>query len=323
MRSPVTYYGGKTGMAKAIVAPMPAHRCYLEPFFGSGAVLFAKSRCTHEIVNDIDSAVVTFFRVLRDRLPELEAACALTPYARDEWRLADCDEPGLDDIEKARRWWTRVNQSFAKTAGHRTGWSISTARTQAPPWSTIGRLGRFEAAAERLTGVTIDNRDAATLIDSAATADTVIYADPPYLQSTRRSDRTAEYSDYRHELDDDGHERLAEVLNRTPAKVILSGYPSPVYDSLYAGWATVDRAVTVASSNAATVTRGSRTERLWLNFDPPNQLEFDMPPIHLVREAGDNRSICGIKNPNPVMVDRARPNLSPNFTVCPNCKAAA
>ena len=62
MRAPFAYYGGKMGMAKLIVSLMPEHRVYIEPFFGSGAVFFAKPPVMHEIVNDLDDAVVAFLQ---------------------------------------------------------------------------------------------------------------------------------------------------------------------------------------------------------------------------------------------------------------------
>lgn len=89
MRPPFTYYGGKIGLAERIVDLMPRHRVYVEPFAGSLAVLFAKPPCVHEIVNDLDGAIVNFWRVLRDKREQLEHACALTPYARAEWLSCD------------------------------------------------------------------------------------------------------------------------------------------------------------------------------------------------------------------------------------------
>ena len=253
-------------MAPRIVDLMPPHRVYIEPFFGSGAVFFAKRPAVHEIVNDLDGAVVAFFRCLRDRTEELEAVCMLTPYARAEFEGADIDAVD-DELEKARRFWVRINQSFAKTAGRQTGWSVTTARTQATAASVWSRIGRFGACAQRLMGVSIECCDAADLIDRMATPDAVVYADPPYLAATRvsRQDRQRP-EDYRCDMgSEDEHRRLAESLHATPATVILSGYPGGLYDELYGDWWSMDVNVTAHSSNAVTAGRTARVERLWSN----------------------------------------------------------
>jgi DNA adenine methylase len=267
MKACFAYYGGKSGMAPLIVSLLPPHRVYMEPFAGSLAVLFAKEPSQHEIVNDLDGAVVAFFRMLRDRPDDLERACRLTPYARLEYQIADLSASGLSDLELARRFWVRVNQSFAKSHGGRTGWSVTTARNQSTTNSVLGRLDRFQACAERLMSVVIESYDASELIDRLATPDTSIYADPPYLGSGRSGSRqTGGYTDYAQDMSDpQSHERLAEALHRTPAAVILSGYPTPLYETLYGDWDYLDISVHVHSSNAVAVERGERTERLWSN----------------------------------------------------------
>ena len=67
MRTPLTYYGGKQKLARQIVALMPAHRVYLEPFAGGAAVLFAKPRAERETLNDLDGDIVRFWRAVRER----------------------------------------------------------------------------------------------------------------------------------------------------------------------------------------------------------------------------------------------------------------
>lgn len=279
MRPPFAYYGGKTGMASRITALLPPHRVYLEPFFGSGAVLFAKTPAAIEIVNDLDHSVVTFFRVLRERPDELEMACRLTPYARAEYGLAVLGGE-LPDLERARRFWVRVNQSFAKTAGRQTGFSVTTRRTVSPAACTWQRIGRFAAVAERLQRVIFECCDAAVLIERMATDDTVVYADPPYLGETRASRERSRPSDYRCDMGrSEDHERLAEVLCVTPATVVLSGYPSALYDRLYADWWRIEVPVRVHSSNAASVGRAERVEVLWSNrpLGSSGQFEFTTP----------------------------------------------
>lgn len=267
MKAPICYFGGKTGLASRLAEMMPPHRVYIEPFFGSGAVLFAKRPAVHEIVNDLDGAVVAFFRCLRERPDDLARVCALSPHARDEFDAADPDAPGLDDLEVARRWWVRVNQSFAKSAGRKSGWSVTTARTQSVPASMLGRIDRFAACADRLARVTIENCDAVDLVDRLATADSVIYADPPYLAESRVM-RHGNAGDYRVDMGTpEAHRRLAEALHATDATVMLSGYHSPLYDELYGDWHVTEWKVHSHSLNAVTHTRSDRVEVLWSNRD--------------------------------------------------------
>jgi DNA adenine methylase len=86
----------------------------------------------------------------------------------------------------------------------------------------------------------------------------LIYADPPYLLSTRTSLKR-----YRHDFTEADHLKLAAALSRLAGEgvaIILSGYPSALYDALYAGWNTRE---------LQAMTRGGpRTEKLWYNFEP-------------------------------------------------------
>lgn len=269
MKAPFAYYGGKMGLAREIVSLLPDHDVYLEPFFGSGAVLFAKRPAKVEVVNDLDGGAVAFFRMLRARCEDLERVCALTPHARAEFDAALA--PADDELERARRFWARVNQSFAKTAGPGTGWSVTASRSESVPQSIRGRLGRFQACAERLMDVSIESCDGVGLITRLARPGTVVYADPPYPyearsgRSGRRTDPDA-FSDYGTDMGgEEDHRRLAEVLHSTPATVFLSGYDCPLYAELYGDWDRAEFATTAHSSNAITSSRGRRTEVVWTN----------------------------------------------------------
>lgn len=282
VKPPFAYYGGKMMLADRIVALMPDHRVYLEPFFGSGAVLFAKPPSSIEVVNDLNDMLVTFWRVLRERPDELRAVCALTPHSRVEYQRScdDCDLGEVDDLEVARRWWVRVNQGFAKSGAANSGWSVTTARSHSIPSTIMSRLGRFGPAVERLANVSIESGDAVDLIERLATDDTLIYLDPPYAAETRVGRKhlsDGSRSDYVCDMMGEAeHRRLGEVVNATSAKVVLSGYPSAMYDEMFADWNQTRFDVTSFSSNARTSKRGSRVEVCWTNFDPPAQMSFDL-----------------------------------------------
>jgi hypothetical protein len=103
--------------------------------------------------------------------------------------------------------------------------------------------------------------------DYAAAGKTLIYCDPPYMHSTRTSNAR-----YQHELTDDEHRELLEILKQVPAFVILSGYRNEIYDTTLAGWWSMD---------FQAMTRGGvRTETVWCNFEPGK--------VHYHRYAGKN-----------------------------------
>lgn len=267
MKPAYGYYGGKQRLAARIVQLMPEHDIYLEPFFGSGAVFFAKTPSRHEVINDLSDNVVTFLRVLRDRPDDLQRVCELTPHARTEYARADLRDPTIDDLERARRFWVRVNQGFGRLVNDRTGWSLNPTKTTSTPATIANRVNRYHALSRRLMTASIECCDAPELIERIATPTTLIYADPPYLDDTRATAA----NDYEIDMSTaDEHCRLAETLNATSAKVILSGYPSPLYSRLYAGWRYQDIDATRWSSRAAT----AKTERLWFNFEPAAQLSL-------------------------------------------------
>jgi DNA adenine methylase len=81
----------------------------------------------------------------------------------------------------------------------------------------------------------------------------LIYSDPPYLMCSRSSGRR-----YRFDYDEQDHVQLLEVLKRLPCQVIVSGYPSALYDELLVGWRSVELQVMNQG--------GVRTEKLWFNF---------------------------------------------------------
>ncbi len=68
------------------------------------------------------------------------------------------------------------------------------------------------------------------------------------------------------------HRELAEALRTTPAAVVLSGYPSPLYEELYGDWHRVERRVVVSTSNHYGGTTRWATEALWSNRPLAEQL---------------------------------------------------
>lgn len=247
------WHGGKWILADWIISHLPRHRVYVEPFGGAASVLLRKPRSYAEVYNDLDGEVVNLFRVARDRGDELRRALELTPFSRDEF--AASYTATADPLEQARRTVARSFMGFGSNSHNRpTGFRANSNRsgtTPAQDWRNYP--GAFAALVERLRGVVIENREAAEVMAAHDGDETVHYVDPPYVAATR--DRGG---DYRHEMTDADHDSLSATLHKLRGAVVLSGYRSALYDSLYAGWRRVERK---AHADGAL----DRVECLWLS----------------------------------------------------------
>jgi DNA adenine methylase len=114
---------------------------------------------------------------------------------------------------------------------------------------------------ERLRTVQILHRPALEVIRNWDSADTLVYCDPPYLLETRSPGSRDVYGV---EMSEQDHRDLAGVLRACQCKVVLSGYPSALYDVLYTGWRTVS--FDMANHAAGAPTKNHEIERLWLNW---------------------------------------------------------
>lgn len=112
------------------------------------------------------------------------------------------------------------------------------------------------AFTHQLSHVNLVSRDAVEylrMFDFSSAGRVLIYADPPYLPETRTSRNR-----YRYEYTTDDHRALIATLRRVPASVMISSYPSALYDDLLHDWRAIEFQV---------MTRGGvRTEKLWMNY---------------------------------------------------------
>lgn len=257
MRTLLNYPGAKWGMAKMICNLMPPHRSYLEPFFGSGAVLFNKVPSAIETINDVDGDIVNFFTVLRENPDELIRQIMFTPYSREVFEDAH-ENRGITDMDKAFRFAIRSKMGHGFKTYQKTGFKIDVyARENSYAVKCWNRMPRdLQEAAERLKGVQIENRPALDLIHKFNHDNVLIYADPPYLLNTRGGRQ------YRHEMTEQDHVALLEALLQHKGSVILSGYPSDLYSNMLSDWSMVTKKSYNQNSDP-------RTEVLWCNFDLP------------------------------------------------------
>lgn len=244
LKAVLKYPGSKWRIAEWIISQMPKHHSYLEPYFGSGAVLFNKAPSNIETINDIDNKVYKLFKIIRENPDALARKILETPYSRYEYDQAFEINENDDDMELSRKFLVQCWQGHGfRTNGFKVGWKNDVqGREKAYAVSNWNRLPNWIIeATQRLKEVQIENRPATELIKRFRYQNVLIYADPPYLLSTRTGKQ------YAHEMTDQDE----------------------LYDSMLKGWSK-----NTINSNAEYYNGRSRTEVLWMNFQSTRQISL-------------------------------------------------
>lgn len=263
MTLPLKWHGGKWYLAPKIVALMPLHTHYVEAYAGGLSVLLAKDPDgVSEVANDIDGSLSNFWRVLQqeDTFARLLRVLEAVPFSEREWHKSRKREL-TDPVERAARFFINCRQSLA---GRMASFApLSRTRTrrgmneQASAW--LSAIEGLPAVHARLKRVAILNRDAIDVIRGEDGPATLFYLDPPYLKETRAAANV-----YAHEMPDDDHQSLLDVITNCAGHVMISGYRSALYDRLLATWT---RHEFVLPNQAAGGKQKRRmTEVVWCNY---------------------------------------------------------
>ena len=259
----IRYPGSKWSLAQWIISLFPEHHSYLEPFFGSGAVLFNKPRSHIETINDLDGNVINLFEWIKRDPEQLAYNLYCTPYARQVYDDAFNRFPE-NGLEKAVNFYIRMNMGHGtRTTGEKSGWKNDVQGRErayaAKDWCRLPE--KIFQAAERLQGVQIESMPAVQLIKRFNYPKVLIYADPPYILGTRHGKQ------YRCEMKEEDHEELLAVLLEHKGPVLISGYDSDLYQDRLQGWHQ-------ESKRSRTHSGVMKEEIVWMNFELEGQMRM-------------------------------------------------
>ena len=268
------YPGSKWNIATRLVELIPEHHSYVEPYFGSGAVLFNKPVSDIETINDLDQDVVNLFLCIQEDSERLVRMVMTTPFSRKMYDSAFGFEDfitetiGEEPYRKALIFLVRCWQGHGfRTNGNKVGWKndvVGRERAYAL-WNWYRLPEWIIDIAERLRIVQIENRPALEVIKRFNYSNVFMYIDPPYLLDTRAGKQ------YKHEMLDADHEDLLKTLLQSKAKIMISGYESEMYNDYLAGWKK--RQFSSCAEHGK-----PRTETVWMNYETDNQISFkDIP----------------------------------------------
>jgi DNA adenine methylase len=132
MKTPISYYGGKQKMVTKIVPIIPEHQLYCEPFCGGAAIFFAKPKSDVEVINDTNSELINFYRIVQNDFVSLEKEVRITLHSRRIHSDAKTiyNAPHLfNDIKRAWAVWVMATQSFSAMLDGSFGYDVGKNQT--------------------------------------------------------------------------------------------------------------------------------------------------------------------------------------------------
>lgn len=262
------YFGGKYTWCDQIYPYVHDHVHWIDVFGGSLAMTLNKPFSKIDTVNDINSQVINFFRVLRNRPEELVDALLLTPVSREEfnnsWDISDT----TCELELARRFYVRVRQSFYGLGIQRQnkGWHAVKTISRAQFGETVNKwlnsIPKLFQVAEKLIHLQIENKHYKELMLDMDFPKAFFYLDPPYHPECRKSK-----NDYMHDFTHEDHVDLAKTANNVQGYVMLSTYDTPAIRKLYDGWEWVK-----FESKSNNIRSGKVEECIVMNYKPKKNI---------------------------------------------------
>lgn len=265
MHNVLKYPGSKWNIAKQLVDLIPEHHSYVEPYAGSIAVLFSKPPSPIETVNDLDSDVTNLFWCIQKDSERLARLVMTTPFSREVYDQ-QFKESGkyASRFQKAAGFLIRCWQGHGfRTNGYKVGWKndVQGRERAYELWNWYRLPEWIIEIAERLRMVQIENRPALEVIERFGYENVFMYLDPPYLLGTRNGKQ------YKHEMSDADHEELLKLILQSPAKIMISGYESEMYNEYLRGW---EKKQFKSCAEHGT----PRTETIWMNYKNEYQISL-------------------------------------------------
>lgn len=270
------YFGGKgfPRIMKAVLAALPGHERYVEPFGGGASILLNKEPAAVEVYNDVNRGLVSFFRVVADpaRFALFLTRVQGMPVSREIYEECVRSWSAIHDpVEQAVRWYYVARLSFGGQHGNAFGSTVNSSSrgmaASAGRW--LSAIDKLPAIHDRMQRVQIECCDWRVVLERYSGSGWLAYCDPPYVTGARRA------GGYEHELADRDHREMVDRLLAYDGAVVLSGYHTPIYAPLEAaGWDVLE-VPTVCSAAGRTRASGlqgrgnvkrrqPRTEVLWI-----------------------------------------------------------
>ncbi len=263
--TPISYYGGKQSLLRHMLPLIPFHNVYTEAFCGGATLFFAKSQAEVEVINDLNSNLINFYKTVKNQYPELKKKIDASLHSRREHVFAQIvyDYPEFfDTVLRAWALWILSKQSFASKLDGAWGYDVSH-NTMSKKIQNCKDAFTIEIS-KRLENAQIENTDALRIIKTRDTTNTFHFVDPPYVNSD-----CGHYKGYTTE----DFEELLKLLATIKGKFMLTMFPHTLIDQ-YAdnyGWHIHEVERTISASKTS---RRKQIEIMVCNYETQKKLEL-------------------------------------------------
>lgn len=262
----VSYFGGKYPHLKWLIDKFPAGNYHFIDAMCGSANVALNVNYPLITVNDLNDEIINLFQVLRENHNEFLRSVYFTPFSRSELNNIITDSINgvqIDPVERARRYFVKCQLGYGANGSQNnhygTGfeWKIQSSNYyRVDNWNF--KLDRLTKIVDKLRHFQIENRNALELFESVNHPGNIVYFDPPYLLSLRKSEKR-----YLIEQDDDFHIRLSEKTKSAKCFVAISGYDSTLYNEIFSHLIK-----TVDIPKKANVGKILTQECIWTNYNP-------------------------------------------------------
>jgi DNA adenine methylase len=207
--------GSKKYLSRAIVAKIPDHTTYVEPFAGSASVFWRKSPSEKEVLNDLDKSIISDLRLLKKAPEDIEKY------------------PDTSTIDLSKRVFVSTSNTLGaklkKRLIHRcSGFSGRLVKKPSDIYRGISnrKINNIKKYKDRIKDAILISADYGKIINKYDDTSAFFFLDPPYEKSEKLGGIYAEEKDF-------DYDRLSAILKKIKGKFLMTINDSPKIRSLF------------------------------------------------------------------------------------------
>ena len=210
MVGPLAYLGGKNRVSKKIIALIPEHTCYIEPFCGGAQVFFHKEPSKVELLNDLNEDIFNFLRVCQMHHEELLRYLHFCIVSRKWFDLfAKTTPESLTDVQRAARFFYLQKNCYGGLIIRR---NFAASVQDGSNYNPEALPELIRKTHERLQSVQLECLPYQKILQKYDRPFTFFYLDPPYFNRPY----------YKFNFEEKDYLELAECLKKLKGRFLLS-----------------------------------------------------------------------------------------------------